>query len=160
MEITGRARGEPGRPWTIFRLDIGERWSHDKGYSDVITASRLCGIRSESFRSKRDRIRRAAGSGNDMVEKLAEDAIESGLAERPDWSRNGDSIQRTFAFGDFLGSMDFVTRIAAHAEEIQHHPDILIRYSKVTLTLSTHDAGGLSAKDMDFAADCDRLYTA
>ncbi|MDG2021407.1 MAG: 4a-hydroxytetrahydrobiopterin dehydratase [Phycisphaerales bacterium] len=95
-----------------------------------------------------------------MVEKLAEDAIESGLAERPEWSRNGDSIQRTFAFGDFLGSMDFVSRIAARAEEIQHHPDILIRYSKVTLTLSTHDAGGLSAKDMDFAADCDRLYTA
>ena len=43
-------------------------------------------------------------------------------------------------------------------EEVQHHPDILIRYAKVTLTLSTHDAGGLSEKDFAFAADCDRLY--
>ena len=55
--------------------------------------------------------------------------------------------------------MDFVARVAARAEEAQHHPDILIRYSKVTLTLSTHDAGGISAKDMAFAADCDHLYT-
>jgi 4a-hydroxytetrahydrobiopterin dehydratase len=94
-----------------------------------------------------------------MVEKLTEDVISSGLADRPDWSRSGESIQRTFAFGDFLGSMDFVARVAARAEEAQHHPDILIRYSKVTLTLSTHDAGGLSAKDMAFAADCDHLYT-
>jgi 4a-hydroxytetrahydrobiopterin dehydratase len=95
-----------------------------------------------------------------MVEKLTEEAIEGGLADRPDWSRSGDSIQRTYAFGDFLGSIDFVSRIAGRAEEIQHHPDILIRYSKVTLTLSTHDAGGISAKDMDFATDCDLLYTA
>jgi 4a-hydroxytetrahydrobiopterin dehydratase len=93
-----------------------------------------------------------------MVEKLSEDAVERGLAERPDWSRSGDAIQRTFGFGDFNGAIDFVDRIATRAEEVQHHPDILIRYSKVTLTLSTHDAGGLSQKDFDFAADCDRLY--
>ena len=94
-----------------------------------------------------------------MVQKLTEDEIESALAERGDWSRSGDAIQRTFSFGDFNGAIAFVDRIAGRAEEVQHHPDILIRYSKVTLTLSTHDAGGLSTKDFDFAADCDRLYT-
>ena len=93
-----------------------------------------------------------------MVEKLSEEAVERGLAERSDWSRSGDAIQRTFSFGDFNGAIAFVDRVAARAEEVQHHPDILIRYSKVTLTLSTHDAGGLSQKDFDFAADCDRLY--
>jgi 4a-hydroxytetrahydrobiopterin dehydratase len=94
-----------------------------------------------------------------MVEKLSEDAIERGLAERADWSRSGEAIQRTFGFGDFNGAIDFVDRVAERAEEVQHHPDILIRYSKVTLTLSTHDAGGLSEKDFAFAGDCDRLYT-
>ena len=51
-----------------------------------------------------------------------------------------------------------MNRVADHAESIQHHPDILVRYSKVTLTLSTHDCGGLSEKDLAFAADSDRLY--
>lgn len=93
-----------------------------------------------------------------MVEKLTEDAIADGLATRSEWARSGDAIQRTFSFGDFNGAIGFVDRVAARAEEVQHHPDILIRYSKVTLTLSTHDAGGLSEKDFTFAADCDRLY--
>lgn len=93
-----------------------------------------------------------------MVEKLTEDAIADGLAQRSEWARSGDAIQRTFSFGDFNGAIGFVDRVAARAEEVQHHPDILIRYSKVTLTLSTHDAGGLSEKDFTFAADCDRLY--
>ena len=51
--------------------------------------------------------------------------------------------------------MAFVTRVAERAEAVQHHPDILVRYNKVTLTLSTHDAGGLSEKDLAFAAECD-----
>ena len=93
-----------------------------------------------------------------MVEKLTEAEIEAGLVERAEWSLSGDSIQRTYTFGDFLGSIDFVNRVGARAEEVQHHPDILIRYAKVTLTLSTHDAGGLSEKDFAFATDCERLY--
>jgi len=51
--------------------------------------------------------------------------------------------------------MAFVNRVAERAEAVQHHPDILVRYGKVTLTLSTHDAGGLTAKDFDLAAECD-----
>jgi 4a-hydroxytetrahydrobiopterin dehydratase len=67
------------------------------------------------------------------------------------WSQPGEEIQRTFRFKDFVAAMAFVERIAARAEAVQHHPDILIRYSRVTLSLSTHDAGGISEKDFEFA---------
>lgn len=93
-----------------------------------------------------------------MVEKLTEAEVDNGLEALADWAKTGDSIQRTYSFADFLGSMAFVGRIANRAEELQHHPDILIRYSKVTLTLSTHDCGGLSEKDISFAAESDRFY--
>lgn len=93
-----------------------------------------------------------------MVDKLSEEALEDVMPSLAEWSRSGDSIQRTFAFSGFKAAIDFVTRVADRAEAVQHHPDILIRFSKVTLTLSTHDAGGLSQKDIDFARECDRLY--
>ncbi len=93
-----------------------------------------------------------------MVDKLTNEAVEAALGELADWSRSGDAIQRTFAFGGFRAAIEFVGRVAERAEEVQHHPDIQIRFSKVTLTLSTHDAGGLSQRDVDFARDCDRLY--
>ena len=91
------------------------------------------------------------------VDKLTEDQVAAGLESLPEWSQNGDSIQRTMTFDDFVQAMRFVNRVADEAERAQHHPDILVRYNKVTLTLSTHDAGGLSAKDLSFAATCDTL---
>jgi len=94
-----------------------------------------------------------------MVEKLSEEQLTEGLATLAEWSRNGDAIQRTYSFADFIGSMAFVNRVAERAEEVQHHPDILVRYSKVTLTLSTHDCGGLSEKDLEFATASDQTYT-
>ena len=66
-------------------------------------------------------------------------------------------LQRTFSFDDFLGAMAFVGRIADLAEEHHHHPDIMIRYSKVTLTISTHDADGLTDKDFELARDTDAI---
>ena len=68
---------------------------------------------------------------------------------RPD---TGETIQRTYQFSDFVKAMGFVGKVADAAEKNQHHPDILIRYNKVTLTLSTHDAGGITMKDFDLAA--------
>jgi len=91
------------------------------------------------------------------MEKLSEEQIEQHLENLPEWSHAGDTIQRTFTFEDFPGSMAFVNRVADHAEAVQHHPDILIRYSKVTLTLSTHDAGGLTEKDLAFADAADSM---
>lgn len=58
-------------------------------------------------------------------------------------------------FANFVQSMAFVNGIAEHAERVQHHPDILVRWSKVTLSLSTHDVGGISVKDADFAVHAD-----
>ncbi|QOJ01839.1 MAG: 4a-hydroxytetrahydrobiopterin dehydratase [Phycisphaeraceae bacterium] len=87
--------------------------------------------------------------------KLSDAEIERSLANVPEWALLGDTIQRTYAFADFGASMRFVGKVAQAAEADRHHPDILIRYNKVTLTLSTHDAGGLSAKDFALAWKCD-----
>ncbi|MBX3410276.1 MAG: 4a-hydroxytetrahydrobiopterin dehydratase [Phycisphaeraceae bacterium] len=85
-------------------------------------------------------------------QRLSPDEIVRGLAALPEWSDLGGSIQRTYQFENFIASMAFVGKVAAQAEAVQHHPDILIRYNKVTLTLSTHDAGNtLTAKDFDMA---------
>lgn len=91
------------------------------------------------------------------IEKLSDSQIEAGLEKRPDWSEIGGQVQRTFQFPDFQASMAFVQKLADYAERVQHHPDILIRYNKVTLTVSTHDAGGITQKDFDLAEEADRL---
>lgn len=83
---------------------------------------------------------------------LSEAEITERLKGLPEWTREGAQIRRTFTFDDFLGSMAFVNRVAEMAEAANHHPDIDIRYSSVTLTLSTHDAGGLTQRDFDLAA--------
>jgi len=66
-------------------------------------------------------------------------------------------MRRTYEFGDFSDSMGFVTRVALAAEKADHHPDIDIRWNRVSLTLSTHSEGGLTQKDLDLAAICDAL---
>ena len=85
------------------------------------------------------------------MQKLSSEQINEYLGDLPEWSLNGDLLQRTFRFDDFAGSMAFVVRIADQAERMQHHPDIMIRYNKVTLTLTTHDAGGLTEQDFTAA---------
>ena len=64
-------------------------------------------------------------------------------------------MSRTFVFGDFVEAMSFVMTVALAAERAFHHPDIDIRWNKVTLTLSTHSEGGLTQKDADLAASLD-----
>ncbi len=82
---------------------------------------------------------------------LTETEIQERLSRLPGWERRGPEIRRTWAFADFAAAMAFVNRVAALAEAADHHPDIDIRYSKVTLVLSTHDAGGLTARDFALA---------
>ena len=89
--------------------------------------------------------------------RLTAKQIQSRLSALQEWTRSGGVIQRTFSFADFVHAMRFVEKVAAEAERVQHHPDIMVRYSKVTLALSTHDAGGITEKDFDFAATADRL---
>lgn len=94
------------------------------------------------------------------MKRLNAKQVTERIAGLPEWSRLGDSIQRTYDFPDFLRAMSFVNRVAERAEAAQHHPDILVRYGKVTLTLSTHDAGGLTARDFDLAGECDAFLGA
>lgn len=89
--------------------------------------------------------------------KLSPAQIQERLAALPEWSQLTDTISRTYHFRDFVEAMRFVSRVADHAESVQHHPDLLIRWNKVTLTLSTHDAGGITTRDFDFAAIADSL---
>lgn len=91
------------------------------------------------------------------MRKLAEAEVERALEGLPEWGLVGESINRTYAFADFRAAMAFVNAVAESAERVQHHPDILVRYSKVTLTLSTHDANGITTKDFDFARAADKL---
>ncbi|MEL7472414.1 MAG: 4a-hydroxytetrahydrobiopterin dehydratase [Planctomycetota bacterium] len=95
-----------------------------------------------------------------MADKLSESEIKSKIETMPEWSEVSGEIQRTYEFDDFRASMAFVEKVADLAEEAQHHPDILIRYNRVMLTLSTHDAGGLTVKDFDLASRCDELVAA
>lgn len=89
--------------------------------------------------------------------RLSDDEIAARLRTLPDWSLVSGEIQRTYSFKDFVASMKFVNKVAEHAERARHHPDILIRYNRVTLTLSTHDANGLTTNDFDLAAAADGM---
>jgi len=75
----------------------------------------------------------------------------------PSWKRRGVVLRRTFEFADFLQAMKFVNSVARAAEKAQHHPDIDIRWNRVQLALTTHDAGGLTKKDFDLAGRANRL---
>jgi len=89
--------------------------------------------------------------------KLSENQIKEELDKLPEWAELNGQIQRTYQFKDFVESMAFVNRVADYAEQAQHHPEILIRYNKVTLSVSTHDAGGITHKDFELATQADRL---
>jgi 4a-hydroxytetrahydrobiopterin dehydratase len=91
-----------------------------------------------------------------MAELLSDIAIQRELGSLAGWARRGDALSRTYQFRNFLQSMEFVNRVAVLAESANHHPDIDIRYAKVTLTLSTHDSGGITAKDIALAKAIDQ----
>ncbi|HXV15593.1 MAG TPA: 4a-hydroxytetrahydrobiopterin dehydratase [Gemmatimonadaceae bacterium] len=90
-----------------------------------------------------------------MAELLSDIAVQRELGGLQGWSRRGDALVRTYQFRNFSQAMEFVNRVAGLAESAGHHPDIDIRYSKVTLSLSTHDAGGITANDVSLAKSID-----
>jgi 4a-hydroxytetrahydrobiopterin dehydratase len=93
-----------------------------------------------------------------MAERLSDISIQRELGTLPGWSRRGDAITRTFQFRNFLTGIDFVSAVAKAADAADHHPDIDIRYTKVTCTLSTHSAGGITQKDLDMAKKIDQAH--
>ena len=88
---------------------------------------------------------------------LGDNEIEAKLAALDGWERRGQSIVQAFDRGDFVGSVGFVDSLVAPAEEMGHHPDLAISWSTVTVTISTHSEGGLTAADFELAAKIDAL---
>ena len=91
------------------------------------------------------------------MEKLTESAVKGRMGSVPGWTLEGEAIRRQYTFGGFPEAVAFVVRLAFDAESADHHPDILINYKRVTLTYSTHSAGGLTARDFDGAAAAHKL---
>ena len=87
--------------------------------------------------------------------RLSPEEARTRLAGLKGWELQGDAIRRRYQFKDFKESMAFVNRVAELAERADHHPDILIEYNKVALTLSSHDAGGLTERDFALARSID-----
>jgi 4a-hydroxytetrahydrobiopterin dehydratase len=81
------------------------------------------------------------------------------LSELVGWTLEGNAIRKQFVFAGFPEAVDFVSRLVPHAEAVDHHPDVLINYRRVTLTYSTHSEGGLTPKDFDGAKMADRVAT-
>ncbi|MFI1911750.1 4a-hydroxytetrahydrobiopterin dehydratase [Nocardia sp. NPDC020380] len=88
---------------------------------------------------------------------LSEEEIAKALTDLPEWTRTGDSISRTVQAPSFLAGIELVRKVAEAAEAADHHPDIDIRWRRITFTLSTHSAGGLTGLDAALAREIDRL---
>jgi 4a-hydroxytetrahydrobiopterin dehydratase len=86
---------------------------------------------------------------------LGEKEARERLKALPGWRLDGSRITKTYDFGDFKQAMAFANRVAELAESADHHPDILVQYGKVTLTLTSHDTGGLTERDFRLAARID-----
>lgn len=88
---------------------------------------------------------------------LNELEIRQKLANFPDWMSSGKVISKTYKFKDFIQAVEFINRLVIPAEKIGHHPDIEISYNRVTIHLSTHDAGGITQKDFDLLEEIAKI---
>ena len=88
---------------------------------------------------------------------LSESEVEGRLARLDGWERAGDAIEKSFKRGDFVGAVEFVSTLVAPAEAMNHHPDVSISWDTVTVSVSTHSEGGLTAGDFELAAKIDAL---
>jgi len=93
--------------------------------------------------------------------RLDHDQLHQALAALPGWQLLPDGrLQRQLRFPDFAGAFTFATAVALHAEHAQHHPELTIAWGRVVVSTTTHDAGGITAKDLALARSVDGLYTA
>jgi 4a-hydroxytetrahydrobiopterin dehydratase len=95
-----------------------------------------------------------------MAELLDPEEVRSALAARPGWSGDSSGISRTVAFPSFPDAIAAVNRIAVIAEELDHHPDMDIRWRNVTFHCATHSAGGVTGRDLDLAGRIDEIAAA
>ena len=83
--------------------------------------------------------------------------LQQAVEGLPGWSAHGDTIERVFDFPNFVEAMGFVNRIAEAAEAVNHHPDITINYNKVKLSLTSHDSGGVTQRDLRMAGKINEI---
>jgi 4a-hydroxytetrahydrobiopterin dehydratase len=88
---------------------------------------------------------------------LSDTEIQLALERLPGWQLSGGAIARVFQFPDFKAAMEFVNQVAAAAEQASHHPDIDVRYNKVTMSLVSHDSGGVTQRDVRMAERINRI---
>ena len=91
---------------------------------------------------------------------LSDIEIQRALGALPGWSRKGDTLTKSYHFATFPAGIAFIARVAEIAESMAHHPDIDIRYTRVAFVLTTHDAGGITAKDLELAKAIEELAAA
>ena len=91
------------------------------------------------------------------MELLPDREINSRLAELEGWERKGDAIVKTFELDDFVGAVGFVDKLVAPAEGMGHHPDLSLSWNKVTVSITNHAAGGLTATDFELARRIDAV---
>ena len=90
-----------------------------------------------------------------MPEPMPDAQIADALKGLPGWRREGDQILRDFEFPDFVAALGFIVQVGTLAERADHHPGIVNTYNQVTLALSSHDAGGITDRDLRLAAEID-----
>ena len=91
-----------------------------------------------------------------MPKRMAKETVDAALTELPGWSStDGTDISRTFSFADHIAAVGFVVRVAMAAEVMDHHPDLRIVYNRVEIHLSSHDAGGVTDRDIRLASKID-----
>ena len=98
-----------------------------------------------------------AAKSSHPPKRLSEPELAKALERLEGWERDGETIRKLYTFKAFADGIRFVDRVAVEAEALDHHPDIDIRYTTVVLSLSTHSAGGLTAKDVELAGRIDHL---
>jgi 4a-hydroxytetrahydrobiopterin dehydratase len=92
--------------------------------------------------------------------KLSPEQITENLKALPGWERKGEAIAKQYAFKEFMDGIRFINRIAEIAEQMDHHPDMTINYRRITFTLSTHDQGGVTEKDVKLGEAIEREFKA
>jgi 4a-hydroxytetrahydrobiopterin dehydratase len=93
-----------------------------------------------------------------MAGLLTDKEIQEQAKRLEDWTVEGKKLQRTFKFKDFVEAIAFINKIVEPAEAAAHHPDLEISYNKVNVTLTTHDAGGLTSKDFEIAQAISKIH--
>jgi 4a-hydroxytetrahydrobiopterin dehydratase len=93
-----------------------------------------------------------------MPQKLSDLEIQRALGSLPGWSRRGETLVKTYTFEKFAEGIAFVDRVAVAADAMNQHPDIDIRYTKISIALSTHDAGGITQSDLTLAEKIEQAH--